>query len=214
MSQQQKIPLARTLPQLVERGAADEIGALGLALPGHVVAVSGAIVTVAFDVAGATLPQVTMPVSGSQYVRLPIQVGDIGVAVPASVYLGGASGLGGGVATLYQRGNLSSLIWQPIGNKNWSAVNADYVVVQGQNGVQIQDLNGAVVATFDKTAGVSVTFGSGTIGMNSSGVTLSFGSHSVSINDSGVTIDGILWDTHGHTGVTTGTGTSGGPVAT
>ena len=212
MSQAEKIPLARTLPLMVERGALDEIGALGLALPGHVVAVSGAIVTVAFDVAGATLPQVTMPVAGSQYVRLPIQIGDIGVAVPASVYLGGASGLGGGVATLYQRGNLSSLMWQPIGNKTWTAVNADYVVVQGPNGVQLQDLSGAVVATFDKSSGVSVTFGSGSIVMNSSGVTVSFGSHSVVIDSSGVTIDGILWDTHYHTGVTTGGGITGGPA--
>ena len=212
MSQQQKIPLSRTMPNLVERGALDAIGALGLALPGHVVAVSGAIVTVAFDVAGVTLPQVTMPVGGSQYVRLPIQIGDIGVAVPASVYLGGASGLGGGVATLYQRGNLSSLIWQPIGNKNWTAVNAAYVVAQGPNGVQLQDLSGAVVATFDKSSGVSITFGSGSIVMNSSGATLSFGSHSVVIDSSGVTIDGILWDTHYHTGVTTGGGITGGPA--
>lgn len=212
MSQAEKIPLSRTMPKLVERGALDEIGALGLALPGHVVAVSGAIVTVAFDVAGATLPQVTMPVAGSQYVRLPIQIGDIGVAVPASVYLGGASGLGGGVATLYQRGNLSSLIWQPIGNKNWTAVNADYVVVQGPSGVQIQDMSGTVVATFDKSSGVSITFGSGAIDMNSSETTLSFGSHSVVINSAGVTIDGILWDTHYHTGVTTGGGITGGPA--
>ena len=153
-----------------------------------------------------------MPVSGSQYVRLPIQIGDIGVAVPASVYLGGASGLGGGVATLYQRGNLSSLIWQPIGNKNWTAVNADYVVVQGPNGVQLQDLSGAVVATFDKSSGVSVTFGSGSIVMNSSGVTVSFGSHSAVIDASGITLDGILWDTHYHTGVTTGGGVTGGPA--
>ncbi len=212
MSQAEKIPLSRTMPKLVERGALDEIGALGLALPGHVVAVSGAIVTVAFDVAGATLPQVTMPVAGSQYVRLPIQIGDIGVAVPASVYLGGASGLGGGVATLYQRGNLSSLIWQPIGNKNWTAVNPDYVVAQGPSGVQIQDMSGTVVATFDKSSGVSITFGSGAIDMNSSETTLSFGSHSVVINSAGVTIDGILWDTHYHTGVTTGGGITGGPA--
>lgn len=212
MSQQQKIPLARTLPQLVERGATDEIGALGLALPGHVVAVSGAIVTVAFDVAGATLPQVTMPVAGSQYVRLPIQVGDIGVAVPASVYLGGASGLGGGVATLYQRGNLSSLMWQPLGNKDWTAVNADYVVVQGPSGVQLQDLTGAVVATFDKSSGVSITFGSGSVVMNASGVTLSFGAHNAVIDSSGITLDGILWDTHYHTGVTTGGGVTEGPA--
>ena len=211
MTIQQKIPLARTLPLAIKSGAVDEIGQLGLALPGRVVAVSGAIVTVAFNVSGATLPQVEMPIAGSEYVRLPIQPGDVGVAIPASVLTGIESGLGGDAATLYQRGNLSSLMWVPLGNKTWPAVNADYVVLYGPNGCQLQDESGAVVATFDKTAGVSVTFGQGSITMNSSEVALSFGGKSIVINSTGVTIDGILFDTHYHTGVTTGTGVTGGP---
>ncbi len=212
MSLAQKIPLSRTLPLAIERGALDEIGQLGLALPGRVIAVSGAIVTVAFNVSGATLPQVEMPLAGSEYVRLPIQIGDLGVAIPASVLTGQESGLGGDAATLYQRGNLSSLMWVPLGSKSWPAVNADYVVLYGPSGCQLQDESGAVVATFDKTAGVSMTFSSGSITMNGSGLTLAFGGNSVVINSSGVTIDGILFDTHYHTGVTTGTGNTGGPA--
>ena len=57
-----------------------------------------------------------------------------------------------------------------------------------------------------------MTFGSGSITMNGSGLTLAFGGKSVVIDSSGVTIDGILFDTHYHTGVTTGTGNTGGPA--
>ncbi len=212
MSLPQKIPLSRTLPLAIERGTVDEIGQLGLALPGRVVEVSGAIVTVAFNVSGATLPQVTMPAVGSEYIRVPIQVGDLGVAIPASVLIGQESGLGGDVATLYQRGNLSSLMWLPIGSNVWAAVNPYYVVCAGPNGCQVQDASGAVVATFDKTAGISMSFGSGSFVMNGSGLTLSFGGKSVVINASGVTIDGILFDTHYHGGVTTGSSNTAGPA--
>ena len=213
MTIQQKIPLARTLPLAIKSGAVDEIGQLGLALPGRVVAVSGAIITVAFNVSGATIPQVQMPLAGSEYVRLPIQIGDLGVAIPASVLTGQESGLGGDAATLYQRGNLSSLMWVPLGSKSWPAVNADYVVLYGPSGCQLQDESGAVVATFDKTAGVSMTFGSGSITMNGSGITLAFGGKSIVINASGVTIDGIPWDSHVHPGVQSGGSITGGPQA-
>ena len=213
MSQHQKTPLSRTLSAFTKRKALDEIAELGLALPGHVTAVAGAIVTVAFDVSGVTIPEVMMPLAGSIYVRLPIQVGDKGFAIPADAYLGGVSGLGGGTADLKRRANLSTLAWLPVGNSEWAAVNADYVVVQGPNGVQLQDLSGAVVATFDKANGVSVTFGSGSITMNSSSLTLAFGGKSIVINSSGVTIDGILFDTHQHGGVTVGSGVTAGPQA-
>ncbi len=212
MSLPQKIPLSRTLPLAIEKGVVDEIGQLGLALPGRVVAVSGAIVTVAFNVSGATVPQVTMPVVGTKYARMPIQVDDLGVAIPASVLIGQESGLGGDAAALYQRGNLSSLMWLPIGSDSWAAVNPDYVVLSGPNGCQVQDESGAVVATFDKSAGISMSFGSGAFAMDGSGVTLSFSGKSVVINASGVTIDGILFDTHYHGGVTSGSSDTLGPA--
>lgn len=214
MSQQQKTPLSRTLPRAIKRGALDEIAQLGLGLPGHVVAVNGAIVTVAFDVSGATLPQVTMPLASSEYVRLPIQENDKGWALPAGVYLGGISGLGGGTADLTRRGNLSTLTWLPTGSKGWSAVDdPNKLVLYGPNGVEARDTAGAVVQTLDKTNGYSVTFGNGSIVMNSSGITLSFGGKSIVLNASGITFDGLLWDTHVHPGVQTGSGVTGTPQA-
>lgn len=122
MSNEQKTPLTRTLPLLAQRKALAEIRKSGLSLPGHVTAVSGSIVTVSFDVQNLLLQPVDMPVFGPEYIRYPIQVGDKGVAFPASVYIGGVSGLGTGTATLTQQANLTTLVWFPCGNKNWSTV--------------------------------------------------------------------------------------------
>lgn len=120
MSDAQKTPLSRTLSSFATQKALDEIEKRGAPLPGHVVSVSGAIVTVNFDVEGLSLPQMTMPIIGAEYVRLPVQPGDKGQAWPSSVYLGGISGLGGGTADLTPRGNLSALLWVPVGSKSWS----------------------------------------------------------------------------------------------
>src|ERR1700761_5731268 len=96
--------------------AKQTIANTGKALPCRVVAVNGAIVTVAFEVDTApyTLPQITIPKAESPWIRMPTQVGDLGVTVPADAYLGAVSGLGGGVAKLFGRGNLSSLVFLPV----------------------------------------------------------------------------------------------------
>ena len=76
-----------------------------------------------------------MPVEGSEYIRLPIQVGDKGWVKAADAYLGGVSGLGGGVASLVRQGNLAALVFAPIGNTNFATVsNANAVTIYGVNG--------------------------------------------------------------------------------
>jgi len=147
MSTAQKKPFSRTLSLFAQQKALDEIAKRWQALPGRVVAVSGAIVTVNFEVAGATLPQATMPLFGPEYIRYPVQIGDKGVAFPASVYLGGVSGLGGGTADDTLRGNLSTLVWFPCGNKGWTAVDDDAVTVYGPNGVVLRDTGSNSVET-------------------------------------------------------------------
>ena len=145
MSDVQKLPLSRTFPALATQQALNELQKVGLRLPGHVVAVSGAIVTVAFDVEGLALPNVTMAAQMSKYMRAPIQVEDLGYATTADAYLGGVTGLGGGTADLTQRGNLSMLVWVPVSNKDWSipdptasvmtSANGDFVVSVGNSGI-------------------------------------------------------------------------------
>jgi hypothetical protein len=204
MSNAQKTPFARFLPQLAIGNALDQIAQLGLGVPGHVVSISGAIVTVAFDVTGLTLPQVTMPVASPTYLMWPIQPNDKGLAMPASFYLGGVSGLGGGTANDVPRGNLSALYWQPIGNKSFTTPDANSVVIRGPNGVRTQDIGGGTVSTLTP-GGLNVTSASGSI-------TLSAGGKTLVINSSGITIDGILWETHYHGDVASGTENTGPPA--
>jgi hypothetical protein len=224
MSNEQKTPLARTLPNYVTDRVRKEIAKLGYALPGHVTDVEGAIVTVNLDVTGATFPQVTMPIFGAEYIRLPVQVNDKGVCFPCSVYLGGISGLGseGSTADLTTpQGNLSNLVWFPIGNKNWTlptGANANTLAMYGKMALLLLDSFAANASVKLTSSGITLTFGSASITMNSSGITLTVGSHSIVISSSNITIDGKVFLTHEHlpgtyvAGSTAVTGDSGAVV--
>jgi hypothetical protein len=209
MSNPQKTPYSRLINNFGIRRAKQEIAKRGQRLPGSVISVSGAIVTVSFEVSGVNLPQVTMPLAGAEYVRYPIQSGDLGYATTADAYLGGISGLGGGVADETLRANLSTLVWVPIGNESWSEVDPNAVTIYGPNGVVLRDsdnntsstltpdgISDSAKETYEITAGTSIT--------------LTVGSHSIVIASSGITIDGKVFLTHEHTNVTTGTVNTGG----
>lgn len=178
-----KLWLQKTQNDLAIKRAGQAIQSTGRALPCRVIAVNGSIVTVAFEVDSATwpLPQITIPKAESQWIRTPTQVGDFGVTVPADVYLGGVSGLGGGTANFAQRGNLSALQFMPIASKSFSSVDTNAAYIAGPNG--------AVIQTQDGTSKIVV---------NESGITLTFGGKTVVLNSTGFTIDGILFDTHIH----------------
>jgi len=191
MSDATKKPLAQSLQYIAQQQALNEIQKTGKALPCHVVqVVSSGIVKVAFDVNSDpyTLPQVTVPIEYPEYIRYPIQVGDAGMVFPADVRISGLCGLGGGVPTLSQPGNLSALSFVWLGNRNWSeADDPQAVVVYGPNGVILRDSSGASSITITPTG--------------------------IDIRTSGqITLNGIVWDTHHHTGVQTGTGNTGGPA--
>jgi hypothetical protein len=223
VSSAQKTPLAKSLPRFARQMAAEVVSRLGKALPGHVVAVDGAIVTVSFDVSGLTLPQVTIPLFGPTYIRYPIQVGDLGVAFPADYYLGGVSGLGGGTADTNPRGNLSCLVWFPIGNSNWTAS-------ANPNAVDINAPQGAILRNTTSTSSVTVTstqvtasssteveleVGSYNITLTTSGITITVGSNSIALTSGGVaitgplTINGAPYIEHIHNAVTAGDQLSG-----
>lgn len=228
MSNEQKNPLALRLPQYVRHEIRNWVARNGKAMPGHVVAVSGAIVTVNFDVTDLVLPPVTMPVLGAEYIRLPIQAksddyaGDKGGCLPFDFYMGGVSGLGSApTADSSPQGNLANLVWVPIGNKNWTVppgADGSTLALYGHLTTLLLDSISGNSSIKLASTGVTIAFGSGSITLSSTGVTIAFGSHSVVIDTSGVTIDGILWDTHEHTAGTYVAGTtpvtlkSGGPT--
>lgn len=162
MDNAQKTPLARSLNRFAEGKITDALQLTGKALPCRVTAVSGSIVTVKFEIQTPyelTLPQVTCPMFGPEYIRYPTQVGDLGVVISADAYLGGVSGLGseGSVADLTQRANLSALIFLPIANKNWSETdNAQAVVIYGPDGAIIRTVDKNTTLTINKADGVAI----------------------------------------------------------
>lgn len=214
-----KTPLSRTLPLWVQSVIRAELDRLGKAIPATVKSVSGAIVTVNFQVSGMTLPTVEMPLFGPEYIRYPIQAGDKGVCFPADFYLGAMSGLGTGNADQSLRGNLSTLVFLPIGNKSWSAVDAQAVTLYGPNGVVLRDSNShsSITLTPSDITGTAQTqyqigVGSNTVTIDSSGITLTAGGVSIVINSGGVTIDGKDFLTHDHLAGTYVAPSGGGPV--
>lgn len=197
-SQFSKLWIQRGQNQTAIQRAAQAIEGLGRALPCRVVSVSGAIVTVAFEVQPSPwpLPQITIPKAESPWIRMPTQVGDYGVTMPADAYLGGISGLGGGVADIASPANLSALVFVPVSNAGSPPVD--------QNAAQVQGPNGAIIQTTTGTTSSIV--------VNSSGITLTYGGKVVTLNASGFTIDGILFDSHVHGGVSPGGSNTTGPV--
>jgi len=153
----QKTPLAKSLNVFATAKALDAIQLLGKALPASVVSVSGSIVTVTFELQSEfTLPQVTIPLATSQYIRVPLQPGDKGMVIPADARLGGVSGLGDGTATLDQPGNLSALAFVPLANASWFAVDDNVLTMYGPKGVQLRNVTGDTSATL-KDGSVALT---------------------------------------------------------
>ena len=191
-----KLWLSQSLNQTAINRVKEGIGKLGSALPCRVTNVSGSFVTVAFEVNSApfVLPEITIPKAEGQWIRSPTQVGDFGLTVPADVHLSGISE-GGATVGLQQPGNLSGLVWVPVAATAFSTVNTNAAYVSGPEG--------ALITTEDGSASIIV---------GPTGITMTFGSKSVTLDASGFTIDGILFDTHVHGGVSTGGSNTTGPA--
>jgi hypothetical protein len=186
-----KLWVQRSANQLAINRARQAIENTGRALPCRVVGVNGSIVTVAFEVNAApfTLPNITIPKSESNWIREPTQVGDFGRTVPADAYLGGVSGLGGGVATLTRPGNLSALVFEPISNKDSPPIDPNASQVQGPNGAIIRTTAGTTSQIVTNTSGTTVTFGANTVVVNETEIALNFGATtSLVLNASGITM--------------------------
>ncbi|CAM6714704.1 MULTISPECIES: hypothetical protein [Klebsiella] len=141
MTINQRLNFAKSMNNFAEEKIAEAMQLVGKVLPATIVRQSGKMVTVSFSLTNIpfTLPQVTIPLFGPQYVRYPMQPGDRGVVIPADTYIGGMSGLGGGVADLTQPANLSALVYLPISHTEWQDVDGQVVTVYGPEGVTLRD---------------------------------------------------------------------------
>lgn len=177
----QKTPLAQSLNRFAEKKWNDAFQLTGKALPCSVVSVSGAIMTVKFEVNTTfTLPNVTIPLIGPEYIRYPIQKGDMGVVFPADARLSGVSGIGGGVADLSMPANLTALVFLPCSNMNWTTVDPQAVTIYGPNGVALRD-TGSESKVVITPSGIAMTT-SGSITATATG--------SATINASGIGLKG------------------------
>lgn len=172
----QKTPISQSLNRLASARANNVQWLQGKSFPASVTAVvSSGIVTAKFEVNAApfTLPEVTVPILGSQYVQLPIQVGDKGFLIAADVQLAVISGLGGGgsAPALTQPANLEALAFAWLGAADWPepneadaltlyqniAVKPDALAFFGASTVAQQSITGALSAVTDPAAQAVLT---------------------------------------------------------
>ena len=194
-----KTPQNLSLNEWATRRIYTAIQSRGSAIPCSIVTPMGSVAEVNFDVVGApyVLPNVVVSVAGWQWARAPIQVGDMGEVFPSGVPNGAVTGLGAGTPSiLTQGGNLSSLVFIPTGNANWSASeNPNAWVIYGPDGVILRDSTTASNFTLTPTE-----------------ISMSAGGHSIVISSAGVVIDGKNFLEHMHGLVQTGSDDSGGVV--
>ncbi len=201
-----KLPLQRSLNRVAIARAAQAIEDTGNALPCRVMKVSGAIVTVEFELQGTwTLPPVTIPKAESSWIRNPTQVGDKGITVPADAYLGGISGLGGGTADFRRRGNLSALVFLPVSNAGSGPDDPNAAQVCGPNGMIARTTQGTPSSCIVNQSGVTMEYGGASLSLTASGIVMSFGGHTITLDASGLSIDGNSYENHTH-GYFPGTG--------
>lgn len=154
----QKTPLAYSIPRIirgqVESGQQDQ----PQGYPSSVKSVNAdGTVTASFQMQGAgqsntpTLKDITIPQYHSEYAIPPTQVGDKGFLVMGQTYLGGQSGLGGGISNYYRTGNFTTATWHPIQNKNWTRPDPNAYLLQGPNGVILRDMASGCVITLTAT---------------------------------------------------------------
>lgn len=209
-----KLWLQSSLNRVAVRRVHDVVQSLGRRLPCRVTAINGAIVTVAFEIQAApwTLPEITIPKAESPWIRMPTQVGDLGWTETADAYLGGVSGLGGGVATTAPPANLGALVFVPISNANSPPIDPNAAQVQGPNGAILKTTTGTTSSVVTNTSGTTITFGTTVLTINASGITMTVGGKTYTFTATDATMDGIAFGSHVHGGVQPGSSNTTGPV--
>lgn len=200
MDQSRKLPIYEGIKRTAQQASSRQYELAGRCMPASVVSVSGSIVTVKFELkTDFNLMHLAVPVLGSEYIRLPIQEGCKGFVVSSDYYLGAMSGLGPGVATMRLTGNMSNLVFIPIGNKNWATVDGNKLVLYGVDGVTITDKQGGTS---------SVTITSDSVSMKTSDASVVCSGSGVDITGT-LTINGQAYMSHTHTNGNQGNPTGG-----
>ena len=157
----QKFPIYSAQQRTALAQALNAIQNLGKELPASVVSVdkTKSIMTIKFETGGKfTLPEVTIPLDGPEYIRYPIQKGDKGVVRAGAVNINNISNLGTSDSppSFTQPGNLAALIFHPIGNAKWTeSDNPDAVLNYGPKGTINRDTDKKSKHVVDPDNGVT-----------------------------------------------------------
>ena len=236
----QKTPFAESIQRFAEAKWNSLIELEGKALPASItkVGANGTIVTVKLEVTTKyTIPVLTIPIAGSQYIRLPVQVGDKGVVFPCDTSIGNVTGLGPTTVDLTKSANLSSLVFFPVGNSSFAnAMNANRIELYGPDGaiihsankqfivqvtqseIDIQKADGTVSIKIDAAGvhGTGLLDWNGNFQLNGSILGSSGGAYAGTFHttgaivaDGGVSSGSIALTTHLHTSGSPGSNTSG-----
>jgi len=187
----QKTWFGRDMNRFAEGKVLDAIQLTGKSLPASVVAVFGSIVEVKFEVDAApfTLPHVIVPLAGPEWIRYPTQIGDKGRVSSSDARLGAMSGLGSGTPKLTLPANLSALVFEPFGNKNWSTTDdAQAVVIYGPNGAILRTVDKNSTVTVN-SSGIVANFGGKKITIDATGIVAEFSGKKFTLNGTGLTLD-------------------------
>jgi hypothetical protein len=200
MSINKKLNFGRNMNSFTENKIADAMQMAGKILPAEIVSQSGKMVTVSFLLRDIpyTLPHVTIPLFGPQYIRYPMQPGDRGIVIPADTYLGGVSGLGGGTADLTPPANLGALVFLPISNTEWQDVDGEVVTIYGPEGITLRDASSNTTflltpdsITIAAPSSFKVTVGDTILNLTPAGWSLSGASGSI-VDEAGNTSPAIM----------------------
>jgi hypothetical protein len=199
-------PLAIQLDAYINKQIENSQQTLGKFLPCSVVSVMNdgngntvPIVTVKFEINYPyPLPQVTIPVHGFEYIRSPIKVGDKGLAISADVFIDNITGLGETTTTTADTGNLSAMVFMPVGNSTWSYK------------------PGNELTLYATATGAHVAVSANQVSLVSGGVSLTVNSTNVTIAGGDLIVSGKSFLNHEHpvSGIQTGGSTvnSGIPI--
>lgn len=187
-----RTPFVSTLPVAIRTQIGDVMQLMGKSLPCHVISAAGPLITVAFDLSPSvwTLPQITVPLFGPEYVRYPIQVNDKGYVCAVDCPVGFTSGQASSPPDLSQPGNLEALYFMPIGNAKWQTVDGQAVVIYGPNGVTLRDTNSGALIVLHPSE-ITITIGSCITTINSSSITMSAPS-TITLQAPQIVLDGEL----------------------
>jgi len=210
-----KLLYSQNLVGVIDNQIGEALQADGWELPCTVSAISadGLFVTVNFEISQGqeSIPNITIPIAQSEYVRLPIQIGTVGITKKITADITYISGQQDGVSTLNSYGNLNTaLCFMPISNKKLFPENANInaLLLYGPEGVVIEDLNivGGTPVTNSRVTvsqtGVRMESGTSFIQINKDG--------SIVIKGSSVTIMDKDFINHTHGGVSTGSSNTTG----